>query len=224
LESINPAAYELFIKNRDKFNNIRVNDFPLAARHALIYKGVDTEIFGDCYNSIYPFAIAFFYFFAERKIDVKFIHLVRHPYECCESIFVSERPESREGSANFSVRADLLKKASSPAEIACDVWTGINEVIKYEINYLEKLKPGMTRLVRMEDMSNLDNVIDLYKWLGLNIPDIDDILRVIQNKSDRIRNPHRLPLYDRGDARITEEEQSIIKRKIYPYLKLYGYS
>jgi hypothetical protein len=222
-ENINSSVYELFVKNKRKFIQIGVQDFTVLRQHANIYRTIDAEIFGDCYNSYYPFATAFYNFYTQKNIDIKFIHLVRHPFQCCSSILRAEGPYGIGIRKNFGLRAKLLGQSETPAEIASNVWIRINEVIRYEIEYIERLSPRTTRLVRIEDMKNVSNIIDLYNWLGLRLTDIDKINAVMRDKSDEVRHSHQSRLDEMQIPKITHDDLNMIKAKTESFLQLYGY-
>ena len=222
-EPINPLAYELFVTDREKFNQIRVGDFPILKQHANIYRNIDADIFGDCYNSFYPFAIALYHFFTERGINTQFIHLVRHPFDCCSSILRAEGPHGIGTRKNFGLRAKLMRQSEIPAEIASDVWIKINDVIRHEIEFIERFNPGSTGLARIEDMNEINSIINLYSWLELHIPNIDDIKKAMQDRSDIVRHSHQLRLNKLGIPKVTAEDMDIIKAKTRSCLARYGY-
>lgn len=222
-ESINPIAYELYVEDKEKFKQILVSDFDLLSRHADIYTEIDTKIFGDCYNSIYPFAVALYNFYIKRGIETRFIHLIRHPVDCCSSILRAEGPYAEGLRQNFGHRAKLLSKSSCPAEIAGDVWININEVIKYEMEYIEGLSPGSSKLVRLEDLNDKESIVELFDWLGLSVPNVKEINKVLTNESDDVRHSHQSRLDKLKIPKVTKEELAIIKNRVQPYLKIYGY-
>jgi hypothetical protein len=222
-EPINPIAYEIFIKDRAQFDRLRVSDFPLLRLHASFYEHIHAEVFGDCYNSLYPFAIALYHFFTEMQMDIKFIHLLRHPVDTCSSILRAEGPHGRGTRKNFGLRAKLLSQATHPADIASDVWININEVIRYELKTIEHLHPSSTRTIRIEDMSRTDHIRELYRWLGLQLPEPDRIKEIIDNESYGIRHSHQVHLDSLGVPRITDQDLEIIKHRTEPFLGFYGY-
>ncbi len=222
-ERINPIAYELYVKNKERFNQMRVSDFSVLEKHGNIYQSIDADIFGDCYNSFYPFAIAFYHFFREKGINIQFIHLVRHPFDCCSSILRAEGQHGIEKMENFGIRANLISQSNDHAEIASDVWISINHVISYQTKYIETLSPGTTKLVHIENMNKVDNIIDLFNWLKLVLPDTDQIKQVVQDESDDIKHSHQLRLDEIGIPKVTNDDLNTIREKTAPLLKTYSY-
>ena len=224
-EQINPLAYDLYLKDKNEFLNLKVSDFELLKKHVNIYKNVASDVFGDCYNSIYPFAIPLYQFFNEKKIEIRFIHLVRHPYKCCSSILRVEGPAGPRGRThpNFGLRASLLSDSETPEVKSSHIWIGINDLIEYELKFIESKAPGSTCLVRIEDMNRYDNIHNLFKWLNLSIPDRNVIEKLIADRSDDVRHSHQTRLDKEGIPPITEESMSVIKKITRDHLHKYGY-
>lgn len=223
-EPINPYAYELFLKDRAKFRALRVSNFPTLQEHANLYRLVSSEIFGDCYNSLYPFAIALYHFFQEAGINCQFIHLVRHPFACCSSILRAEGSHAEAYRKNFALRAKLLSISDIPAENASNVWIGINSLIAYEMDYIESLTPGSTKLIRTEDMIVLPKIVALYEWLGLQLPSDEALKRVLADSSYDVKHSHQEYHDQLGIPKITQNEEQIIATMTTPFLEQYGYA
>ncbi len=209
-ETINPIACAFFFSDIKRFNLMRVHNFDLLYRHTNIYKQIDTEVFGDCYNSIYPFAIPLYYFFKEKGIQAKFIHLVRNPIDCCSSILRSEGPNGVGIRKNYGLRAKVFVNSIDPSINAVNIWIKINQIISYSLQKIEKMAHGCTRMIRIEDMNDYDNIIKLYKFLSLNIPDKADIHRIMTDKSDAVRHSHQKRLDNQNVPKITDDEFNTI--------------
>jgi hypothetical protein len=215
-ERINPDAYELFADNPQRYLDLAVEDFDLLQEHADIYKNVTTPVYGDCYNSLYPFGIALFRYFQKQGLDVKFIHLVRNPVACASSILRAEGPFGIGERKNFKIRAEKLFSSTIPAEIASEIWININRNIHYQMKHIEKEKPGSTRLVRLEDIQKreqLPAIRELFQWIGCAVPDDTRLLDVMLNEDDEVRHSHQKRLDDAGIQKICDEELSIIARQ-----------
>jgi hypothetical protein len=225
-EKINPIAYELFLENRELYHNIKVEDFTLLHKHAEIFRTITNPIYGDCYNSIYPFGIALYNYFQNLEIDIKFIHLVRNPVTCASSIL---RAEGRFGIGerqNFKIRAQKLFTLAIPAEIASEIWIGINQNIQHQMAYIEKKSPDSTRRVKLEDIQRQENISyihELFRWLGLSIPDESKLLEMMSSEKDEIRHSHQKRLDGLGIPNITDKEIAIIINKTQSFAKDFGY-
>jgi len=222
-ESINPIAYELYQSDKEEFKKVRVAHFEVLERHANLYKSIGTEVFGDCYNSIYPFAIPLYHFFEEMGIDVKFIHLVRHPFACCSSILRAEGPNGIVKERDFRLRAKRLSKSTAPAVISSDIWTNINRLIQYELEYIEGLSLGSCKLIRIEDMNQYEKVIELFEFLALNLPIRTKIEKVIADQTYAVRHSHQKRMDELRVPRVTEWEADIIKERTMSVMHDFGY-
>jgi len=218
-ESINPIACNFFFSDIQRFNLMRVHDFDLLYRHASIYKQIDTEVFGDCYNSIYPFAIPLYSFFKEKGIQAKFIHLIRNPLECCMSILRSEGPNGIGIRKDFGLRAKQLITATDPAVNAVNVWVKINQIISYTLQKIENMAPNSTCMIKIEDMNDYDRVTKLYQFLDLNIPDRADIQRIMTDESDTVKHSHQKRLDNQNVPKIKDHEFNTIVKMISTYAK-----
>lgn len=212
-ESINPIAYGLFVEDCERYASMRVDDFTRLRKHAEIYKTVATPVYGDCYNSIYPFGIALFRYFQKLNIDAKFIHLVRDPVACASSILRAEGPFGIGERKDFGIRAGKLYTSTVPAEIAAEIWIGINRNIAYQMHYIERHTPDSTRMVKLENIQGRDSVSairDLFYWIGLDLPDESALLDVILSESDDVRHSHQMRLDGIGIPRISDDQLSMI--------------
>jgi len=212
-EKINPIAYEMFLENRRRYLCMRVDDFALLRRHAEVYRTVTTPVYGDCYNSIYPFGIALFNYFRDLGIDSKILHLVREPVACASSILRAEGPFGIAERHNFGIRAARLYTSTVPAEIAAEIWIGVNRTIAWQTQYLERQKPGSTRMVRLEDIRGRENmpaIRGLFDWAGLEFPGEDRLLDVMLNKSDDVRHSHQQRLDGAGIPKISDDQLAVI--------------
>jgi len=222
-EFINPVAYSKFVKEKSSITRIRVQDFLILKLHATVYRDINTEIFGDCYNSVYPFGIALFNYFSKQGIEVKFIHLIRHPTNCCSSILRAEGAYGIGIRKNFGLRASLLRNTDSSAEIASNIWIKINELIQYQMNYIESKKPNSTRLIKIDDLKSKEDFFPVYNWLGMELPQFKELEKIITSQDDNIKHSHQKRLDILNIPSITEEEVNIIKQKTLPYLSKYSY-
>jgi hypothetical protein len=225
-ERINPVAYTLFLEDRQSYLNMAVEDFPRLHAHADIYKTVSTPVYGDCYNSIYPFGIALFEYFHKLGLDVRFIHLMRDPVACASSILRAEGPFGIGERKNFKIRAAKLFSSSIPAEIASEIWININRNIQYQITYIEKKKPGSTRMVRLEDIQKpeqLPAIRELFQWIGCSVPEDSRLLDVMLNENDEVRHSHQKRLDAAGIQKIRDDEISIIAQKTGRVAGDFGY-
>jgi hypothetical protein len=212
-ERINPAAYELFLEDRQRYLKMEVEDFPLLLKHAEMYTTITSPVYGDCYNSIYPFGIALFEYFQKRGIDVKFIHLVRDPVACASSILRAEGPFGIGERKNFQIRAEKLFTSDIPAEIAGEIWNGINRNIRYQMNVIDDKKPGSTRLVRLEDIKTkeqLPYIRELFQWAGCDVPDESALLGVMQDEKDDVRHSHQKRLDGIGIKKVDDDDRAVI--------------
>lgn len=100
----------------------------------------------------------------------------------------------------------------------------INELIKYELDYIEMLAPGSTKLVRLEELNNYENVLNLYSYLDLEIPSEADIQAVMENDNDEVRHSHHKRLDLLKIPRITKKDIEIIQNRTKNHLEEYGYS
>ncbi len=225
-ERINPIAYEWFLENRRRYLDMRVEDFPLLQQHAEIYKTVTTPVCGDCYNSMYPFGIALFNYFQKLGMDIKFIHLVRNPVACVSSILRAEGPFGIGERKDFKIRAEKLFTATVPAEIASEIWIGINQNIEYQMKYIEGKKPGSTKLVKLEDVQRTEQlpyIYDLFQWLGCDVPDEHKLLDVMLNEKDDVRHSHQKRLDDVGIPKVCDNEIAMIINKTGKVAGDFGY-
>ncbi len=225
-ERINPIAYEMFAENRQRYLNLVVEDFPLLHEHATIYKNIMTPVYGDCYNSIYPFGIALFGYFQKLGLDVKFIHLIRDPIACVSSILRAEGPFGIGERKNFKIRAAKLFSSTIPAEIASEIWIGINRNIQYQMRHIEKAKPGSTRLVKLEDIQSkeqLPYICELFQWLGCEAPDEGKLLEVMLNEHDDVRHSHQKRLDKVDIPRVCGDEITMIINKTSIVAGDFGY-
>lgn len=225
-ESINPIAFEWFLEDRQRYLNMRVEDFPLLQQHAEIYKNVTTPICGDCYNSMYPFGIALFKYFQKRGMDVKFIHLVRNPVACASSILRAEGPWGIGERKDFKIRAEKLFTSTIPAEIASEIWTGINQNIHYQMTYIEKENPGSTKMVKLEDIQrneHLPYIYELFQWMGFDFPEEIRLLDVMLDEKDDVRHSHQKRLDDVGIPKVSDDEISMIINKTGMVAGKFGY-
>jgi len=225
-ERINPIAYETFLENPQRYLHMGVEDFVRLSGHADIYTTVTTPVFGDCYNSIYPFGIALFNHFLGLGMDVKFIHLVRNPVDCASSILRAEGPFGIGERKDFKTRAERLFTSAVPAEIACEIWININRIIRYQMRHIEQQRPGTTRLVRLEDIQRkeqLPSIQALFQWLGLDVPCDARLFDVMQDETDEVRHSHQKRLDGVGIPKVRDEEVAIIQETTRPHAAEYGY-
>jgi hypothetical protein len=226
-ERINPIAYETFLENPQRYLHLRVEDFDLLLKHAQVYTSVATPVYGDCYNSIYPFAIALFHYFQNRGVDVKFIHLVRNPVACASSILRAEGPFGIGERKDFKTRAERLFTSAVPAEIAGEIWININLNIRYQMTFIEEKRPDTTRLVRLEDIQRqeqLPYIQELFQWLGLDFPGEARIYDVMQDEADEVRHSHQKRLDSLGIPSVRDDESARIKDITGPAAGEFGYS
>lgn len=225
-EKINQIAYELFLVNRELYHNIQVEDFTRLHKHSEVFKTITTPIYGDCYNSIYPFGIALYKYFQKLKTDIKFIHLVRNPVTCASSILRAEGPFGIGERKNFKIRAQKLFISKIPAEIASEIWIGINQNIQHQMAYIEKKSPNSTKLLKLEDIQRqeqLPYIYELFRWIGLTITDESRLLEIMLNRNDDVRNSHQKRLDNLDIPKITAKEISMIINKTQPFAKNFGY-
>ena len=72
--------------------------------------------------------------------------------------------------ANFGTRAPILRDGETSAHTAANVWLKINEVIDYQISWLEKNKKGSTCRVPIEMLNenNIELFQEIFEWIVEN--------------------------------------------------------
>ena len=224
-ESINHIGLDAFYANRSRFEAIEVEESKILSEHADVFARHRTEIYGDGYNSLYPFALAFRRHYRKRNIKTRFIHLMRHPKDCCPAILRAEGPFGIGRRTNFGLRAPALRQAESPAHAAANIWVKINEVISYQIELLEAEEPGSTAQSRLEKFGLIGHVRELYDWIGLRWPEGDVVRKELENSQrSGKRNSYKDWLNRQGVPRVTEREKAVMAELTRPYLAMYGYA
>jgi hypothetical protein len=224
-ETVNGNAYEAFLKNPKSIESINVYNHSLLKEHSYYYKykQVKTPVFGDCHNSIYPYAIAYYNFFKEIGISTQFIHLLREPIATCSSILRAEGVHGIGIRKNFGLRAKKLIVSKDPAVVSANIWIEINRVISYQINFIERLSPGATRVVRIEDLNGTKNLCFLFKFLSINVPDHHIIEKIMNNESDDVRHSHQKRLDRLQIPPVSNSQLATVKRLTNPHRSQYGY-
>ena len=224
-EPENPIAYDLFLKDRKKYCEINVEDFQLLHQHAQLYKNRRKEIYGDCYNSLYPFGIALYNYYSKLDIKLKLIHLIREPIACVSSILRSEGPYGEHVRSNFKLRATSLSCSDIPAERASDIWININKNISYQFRFLENRIPNSTKMVKIEDLSCFDTIKGLFEWIGLiwDQKVISALGYIMASTSYDIRHSHQQRMDSLNKPKLTATDINIIKDRVKHEKAAFGY-
>jgi hypothetical protein len=223
-ERVNPIAAALFFENRERFLALRVSDFRPLHTHARLFRSAKTEVFGDCYNSLYTFAVPLFRYYRARGMSVKFVHLVRNPVACCSSILRAEGPQGLPNSKDFAVRAPCLSSSPHPAERASDIWININHIIQEQMGIIEGWKKDTTRMVRVEDLDDREQMLSLFRFLDLQPPPPEKIHAITQDTSYEVRHSHQAHLDGLGFPKVTDCDVELIRQRTAEAARKYGYS
>jgi hypothetical protein len=226
LEYKNPLGYALFLVDKENYNKLEVEDLTLLKMHAELYKTVNTPVFGDCYNSLYPFGFALFKYYSSLGIECKIIHLVRNPVECCSSILRMEGQAGYgEKRVHFQLRANSLYDATAnDAEKSAQIWININKNIDYQREQIESIQPNTTCLVRTEDLNDIAYCRKLFDFLEIASPEDEQINKLFSDVSYDVKHSHQNKLDQLGIHNISDKEIEIIRNMTRLDGERYGFN
>ena len=215
------AAARLYMTDQEAYWKMPLDRFMKAkVLEAGKYEG---EVFTEIGHSLYGYGYAMWRYYQEhlKPRQVRFVHLVRNPVDCCQSILKVERDVS-EGGHGWVQRAPEIVLGATPAEKAASVWNNVNEICSRQVERIAAEDPDAARVQRIEDLDTPDRVGELFDWMRLRGFDAEKITPLLSSTSFEVRHSH-VTRDDVSKLVASEDDLQTIRRNTAEMASKFGY-
>jgi len=211
-------AVAMYHNSKDDFIKSNLRIYPIVYKKMLINKAHKTRIYGETYNTLFPFAYQIYRFCGADRL--RLVHLVREPVACASSILRRERPSAGKGFKIF--RPVELVRGTSDAEVAANIWNSVNMMLLELFECIGDDK--VTRIVRLEDVNNnVEAVRTLFNFLGLTGFQEDKMSGLMDDDSWDVRHSHQEKADVMGQPPVSDDEKEIIHAHTREVARRLGY-
>ena len=161
-------------------------------------------VYGDTLNWMRSLACMLYKHIGPQRL--RLVELVRHPVAACRSMLAAERRSASDGVSDLALAEEMARR-----------WVRQYTYIRQQLRAIDK--PQVCRTIRLED-TGLEQIRDLYDFLGLEGFDAEAVTALLGNTSRDIRHSHR----QASDHPASREELRAIWQVCGPLAAQYGYA